>query len=152
MSCKKLKVERKCKKWNILALFLSLSLSHRRTHTPPINTNCFPLDCASFYGCVFARIDTFVSVPWGNDDKYAKVNGFISHWACSLWQQQIIIHLVGLLAYTSIHASRCRGNVSYLTKTLVLLCLSGTKEIHKLLLGLGFLKKSWSWFHRARSY
>ena len=79
-------------------------------HTHGHNTythKLFSTSCVSFYGCIFMRIEILVSVPEGNDDKYAKVSSFISHGSCSLWQLQIIIHLVGLVAYTSIHASPC---------------------------------------------
>lgn len=126
---KKLKEERKCKKPS-LAPHPPLSYQHTHTHTrtPPIHTNSFPLACVSFYGCVFTRIQILVSVPWGNDDKYAKVSSSISHGSCSFWELQIIIYLVRLVAYTTIHASPYRWNVPYLTKTLVLLCLSGAQR------------------------
>lgn len=112
----------------------------------------FSTSHVSFYGCIFMRIEILVSVPWGNDDKYAKVSSFISHGSCSLWQLQIIIYLVELVAYTSIHASPCRRNIPYLTKTLVLLCLSGAQRNSYMIVLPWIFLKSQSSFCGGRSY
>ena len=126
---KKLKEERKCKQPFLTSHPTTLLSTHTHTHTHNTYTHkFFSTSCVSFYGYILMRIEILVSVPWGNDDKYAKVSSFISHGSYSLWQLQIIIYLVGLVAYTSIHASPCHWNIPYLTKTLVLLHLSGTQR------------------------
>lgn len=123
----KLKEERKCKQPFFTPHPTTLLSTHTHAHNTYIH-KFFSTSCVSFYGCIFMRIEILVSVPWGNDDKYAKVSSFISHGSCSLWQLQIIIYLVELVAYTSIHASPCCWNIPYLPKTLVLLCLSGAQR------------------------
>ena len=126
---KKLKEERKCKKPPLAPQPpISYKHTHTHTHTPPIHTSSFPLDCGSFYGCVFTRIEILASVPWDNDDKYTKVSSPISHGSCSLWQLQIITHLRDWLPVRQSVRRHVTEHIPYLTNTLVILCLSSAQR------------------------